>query len=149
MRLMGMMMLIPFLVIAGYSYNAPSRNATGGLTMQIKISFGDTSLTATMLHNPTTRDFLSKLPMELKLEDYAGTEKISKLPGRLTIQDAPAATDASKGDITYYSPWGNLAIFYRDFGSAKGLVRLGKIDSGLEILVKACEAPCNVRIERL
>ncbi|MEH7502625.1 cyclophilin-like fold protein [Neobacillus drentensis] len=23
--------------------------------------------------------------------------------------------DPSVGDFTYYSPWGNLAIFYRDF----------------------------------
>jgi hypothetical protein len=31
------------------------------------------------------------------------------------------------GDITYYAPWGNLAIFYRDFGYSPGLVRLGHI----------------------
>lgn len=24
--------------------------------------------------------------------------------------------------ITYYAPWGNLAIFYRDFGYSAGLV---------------------------
>jgi hypothetical protein len=35
---------------------------------------------------------------------------------------------------TYYAPWGNLAIFYRDFGYSKGLIRLGRIDSGMEAL---------------
>ena len=39
------------------------------------------------------------------------------------------------GDITYYAPWGNLAIFYKDFGYSRGLVILGKIDSGLEALI--------------
>ncbi|WP_321792485.1 cyclophilin-like fold protein [Burkholderia pyrrocinia] len=29
---------------------------------------------------------------------------------------------------------GNLAIFYRDFSYAAGLVRLGKLDSGVEAL---------------
>jgi len=38
------------------------------------------------------------------------------------------------GDITYYAPWGNLAIFYRDFDYSRGLVRLGRIDSGIEAL---------------
>jgi hypothetical protein len=34
------------------------------------------------------------------------------------------------GDFTYYSPWGNLAIFYRDFGYADGLIIMGSIESG-------------------
>lgn len=34
----------------------------------------------------------------------------------------------------YYAPWGNLAIFYKDFGYASGLVILGKIDSEVEAL---------------
>ena len=29
-----------------------------------------------------------------------------------------------------YAPWGNLAIFYRDYGFSRGLVPLGKLDSG-------------------
>ena len=50
------------------------------------------------------------------------------------------------GDLTYYAPWGNLAIFYRDFGYAKGLVKLGRIDSGLELLSGADGLP--LRVER-
>ncbi|WP_370589969.1 cyclophilin-like fold protein [Undibacterium sp. 14-3-2] len=36
------------------------------------------------------------------------------------------------GDITYYAPWGNLVIFYKDFAYSEGLIKLGKIDSDLE-----------------
>ena len=57
------------------------------------------------------RDFISLLPLTLTLEDYAKTEKISDLPRTLTKERAPAGSDPSVGDITYYSPWGNLAIF--------------------------------------
>jgi hypothetical protein len=35
---------------------------------------------------------------------------------------APAGSDPSVGDITYYAP-GNLAIFYRDFGYSRGLFK--------------------------
>jgi hypothetical protein len=62
------------------------------------------------------------------------TEKISNLPRRLSTEGAPAGSDPSIGDIAYYSPWGNLAIFYRDFRYSSGLIKLGKIDSGIEAL---------------
>ena len=74
------------------------------------------------------------VPMSLTLEDYAATEKISNLPRKLSTEGAPAGSDPSIGDIAYYSPWGNLAIFYRDFRYSSGLIKLGKIDSGIEAL---------------
>lgn len=89
-------------------------------------------ITATLVDSPTTRDFISLLPLTLTLDDYAGTEKVSDLPRRLSTQDAPSGSDPSVGDIAYYAPWGNLAIFYRDFGYSSGLVILGEIDSGIE-----------------
>ncbi|MEJ2635211.1 MAG: cyclophilin-like fold protein [Calditrichia bacterium] len=104
---------------------------------KIKIIIGDTTLTATLYDNPTTRDFIPLLPLSLTLEDYAGTEKISDLPKRLSTEDAPSGFDPSVGDITYYAPWGNLAIFYKDFGYANGLINLGRIDMGIEELNNA------------
>jgi len=102
--------------------------------MKIKISAGDTVLTATMLDNATSRDFMSLLPISLTLSDYAGTEKISDLPRKLSTQGAPFGSDPSVGDITLYASWRNLAIFYRDFGYASGLIILGRIDSGVDKL---------------
>ena len=94
---------------------------------KIKIMIGDNSLTATLDDSPTTRDFIALLPLDLTLEDYAGMEKISYLPKKLSKDDSPAGCDPSVGDITYYAPWDNLAIFYNDFGYANGLIKLGKI----------------------
>jgi hypothetical protein len=90
----------------------------------------------------TTQDFISLLPLTLTLEDYAGTEKISDLPKGLSTEDTPSGSDPSVGDITYYAPWGNLAIFYRDFGYSSGLVILGKIDSSIE----AFNVPGSIRV---
>jgi hypothetical protein len=50
------------------------------------------------------------------LKNYASTEKISYLARKLSTEGAPAGCDPDVGDITYYAPWGNLAIFYKDFG---------------------------------
>jgi len=111
-------------------YHAPC--GAENVAMKIRLKVGDTVLTATLIESKTTQDFISLLPLTLTLKDYAGTEKISDLPRRLSTENAPSGSDPSAGDITYYAPWGNLAIFYRDFGYSSGLVILGKIDSGIE-----------------
>lgn len=102
--------------------------------MKITVRIGEKTLYGSLRDTATGRDFLSMLPLVLDLKDYASTEKISDLPRRLNTAGAPAGADPSIGDIAYYAPWGNLAIYYRDSGYAKGLVILGKIDGGLEAL---------------
>lgn len=101
--------------------------------MKIRMDVNSTRVTATLDDNPTSRAFVALLPLTLTLEDYNGTEKISNLSTKLSTDDAPAGVDPSIGDITYYAPWGNLAIFYKDFGYSRGLVRLGRIDANREI----------------
>ena len=90
--------------------------------MKIRLKIEDTELTTTLIDSKTTQDFISLLPLTLTLEDYGSTEKISYLPKRLSTDDAPAGIDPSVGDITYYAPWGNLAIFIRDFEYSSGLI---------------------------
>ena len=114
--------------------------------MKIRLIFNDTVLTATMYDNPTTRDFISQLPLTLELEDYNGTEKISYLPKKLSLKDAPSGSDPSIGDFAYYSPWGNLAIYYRDFSYSSGLIKLGRIDANVNYLEKWKKTK-TVRIE--
>lgn len=113
--------------------------------MKIRMDVEGAEVTATLDDNATSRDFVALLPLTLTLKDYAETEKVSDLPKRLSTEGAPAGTDPSVGEITYYAPWGNLAVFYRDFGYSDGLVRLGKIDSGAEELNRP--GPLRVTIE--
>lgn len=107
--------------------------------MQIQLTAGEIILRATLLDNDTTRDFIPLLPLTLPLSDYAGTEKTSDLPARLSTSDAPAGTDPQIGDVTYYAPWGNLAVFYNDFGYSQGLIKLGHVDSGIDELSEMSE----------
>ncbi|MBL9219026.1 MAG: hypothetical protein JNG82_11095 [Opitutaceae bacterium] len=102
--------------------------------MKITIKAGQETLFATLGENATAKSFVALLPLELELEDYNQTEKIAYLPQKLVTDGAPAGADPSPGDITYYAPWGNLALFYRDFGYSTGLIKIGRIDSGVESL---------------
>ncbi|WP_311439566.1 cyclophilin-like fold protein [Mesobacillus foraminis] len=101
---------------------------------RIKLSFNNEEVVVNMLDNPTSRDFLSLLPLKLTIEDYAGTEKIFYPPDKLSTDEAPAGMDPSFGDFTYYAPWGDMAIFYKDFRYSTGLIKLGEIESGIERL---------------
>ena len=115
--------------------------------MKIRLTFDGKAVAATLLDNKTSRDFFSLLPMTLTLEDYNATEKIGYPPRKLSTAGAPDGVDPSVGDIAYYAPWGNLAIFYKDFGYSKGLIALGRIDSGIEALNVA--GSLKVTIERI
>ena len=59
---------------------------------------------------------------------------------------APEGVTPETGDIAYFAPWGNLAIFYRDFRYSPGLVRLGRIEGNVERF--AGDGELKVRIER-
>jgi hypothetical protein len=87
------------------------------------------------------------LPLTLSLDDYAATEKVSDLPRKLSIAGAPPGMTPVTGDLTYYAPWGNLAFFYKDFRYSTGLVKLGRIDSGIATLGQP--GPLRVTISRV
>ncbi|MBK1696128.1 cyclophilin-like fold protein [Rhodovibrio salinarum] len=113
---------------------------------RINIRVADRVLPATLDDTPAGRDFAALLPLELELSDYHGVEKIADLPRKLDITDAPSRYAAKAGDITLYAPWGNLAIFYKPFQAAAGLVRLGAFDGPIDALLQKGAFP--VRIER-
>jgi hypothetical protein len=112
---------------------------------RIHVIVGNETLSATLDDTPAGRDFAALLPLEPTLSDYNTTEKVADLPRKLDTSDAPASYTPKTGDITYYAPWGNLAIFYKPFRSSKGLVRLGAFDGPIDALLK--DGAISVRIE--
>ncbi len=102
--------------------------------MKIKITVGDKKLTATLENNETAKDLVSQFPLTVTMEDYASTEKIFYPDPKLSTAGAPSGYKPSVGDITYYAPWGDIAIFYKNFGFASGLINLGKIDGDMSAL---------------
>ncbi|MFE1885691.1 cyclophilin-like fold protein [Streptomyces diastatochromogenes] len=93
---------------------------------------GNQHIGATLNDSATARDFTALLPLTLSLSDFHHTERIADLPRRLTTSGAPDAAAAKAGDLAYYAPWGNLAVYYRDGGPGPdaGLVILGRVADG-------------------
>jgi hypothetical protein len=120
---------------------------SGDTLMQLRIAFADHEFTATLYDNPSARDFASMLPLDLTIDDYAHNEKIAYLPRELTLEGGGPFSNERPGDLCYYAPWGNLAFFYDSYRYSNGLIRLGRLDDGVEPLLTRGEFP--LRIEPL
>ena len=115
--------------------NSGNNNNSENTSLMINIIVGNSTITATMEDNVAARDFLSRLPLEVTLNDYANTEKIFYSSPALSISGAPRGCTPAPGDITIYAPWGNVAIFYKSFSSSNDLIKIGRIDgSGINVL---------------
>lgn len=116
--------------------------------MNVNITVGDRTVTATMEDNAAARDFLSRLPLEITLNDYNNmTEKIFYPDPALTTEGVTRDCAPTPGDITIYAPWGNVAIFCKSWSHSNDLIKIGRIDgNGIEALSIAGDIP--VKIER-
>src|SRR5690606_693898 len=74
------------LLIAGAAIvTAPAIvQAQEGAIMRIRLTFADQDFTATLEDNPSARDLVSMLPLDLTVGDYSTNEKIAYLPRKLT-----------------------------------------------------------------
>lgn len=104
--------------------------AQEGATVRIRLTFADQDFTATLEDNPSVRDLVSMLPLDLTVGDYSTNEKIAYLPRKLTEEGSGQFGDEAVGDLCYYAPWGNLAMFHGPYRWSRGLIRLGQLDGG-------------------
>lgn len=98
-------------------------------SLKVKISVSDRTITATMEDNAAGKDFLSRLPLEVTLNDFNNTtEKIFYPEPALTLEGVKRGCAPVPGDITIYAPWGNVAIFCKKWSYSNELIKIGHID---------------------
>ncbi|WP_421578266.1 cyclophilin-like fold protein [Shinella sp. M31] len=134
---------LPFAVRGQDGRDPASQKSTD---IKIRMTFNGMSMTATLYDNPSARDLVSMLPLDLRIEDFGGNEKIVHLPRKLTEDGSGPFGNERPGDLCYFKPWGNLALFYDDY-RWDGLIRLGRFAGGFEPLLVRGAYP--VRIERI
>ncbi|MEG4589629.1 cyclophilin-like fold protein [Microcoleus sp. MOSTC5] len=103
-------------------------------SMKINIKVGDKAVTATLIDSKTTRDFVSLLPLTLTMNDLFGREKFARLPRAISDEGERTKT-YEVGDIIYWSPGPDVAIYYRHDEQPipdPGIITIGKIDAGVE-----------------
>ena len=112
--------------------------------MKIRISIADKVVIATVADNATARDFVSVLPLSLSMKDLFGREKYGDLPKALS-ENGPRKNTYEVGDIAYWSPDQQFAIYYHQDGDSipsPGVIPIAKIDAGAE----AFNVPGSVKV---
>ena len=104
--------------------------------MKVNIKVNNQTVTATMEDNAAAKDFLSRLPLEVTLNDFNNTtEKIFYPEPTLNIEGVTRGCAPTPGDMTIYVPWGNVAIFCKSWSHSHDLIKIGHIDGeGIKIL---------------
>jgi len=109
----------------------------------------DIEIIVHIANNPTSRDFVSLLPLSLEFEDFASMEKLSYLPRELTTEGAAGITPRN-GDLIYFVPWGNLGFYYdvdrRDPSFDDRVILIGTIETGEDMLGNLEGGPVQVEI---
>ena len=112
--------------------------------MKIRLTLDNgRAITATLIDSETTRDFVSLLPLTLTMNDLFGREKFFHLPRAISGGGKRTRT-YEVGDVIYWSPGPDVAVYYRHDGQSipsPGIIAIGKIDSGVEAL----DVPGSVR----
>lgn len=99
-----------------------------------KLTIDGQEFDVTLYNTPAANALYDILPIELTFEDFNGIEKIAYMDNELPIEGEPNEYDPDAGDLCLYAPWGNLSIFYNDFRNSSGLISLGHIDSGMDVI---------------
>jgi hypothetical protein len=113
----------------------------------IRITFGDTVLTARLHDNATARDLAAQLPLTLTFRDLNNVEKTAPLPRELSLDGAPEGDDPVVGDIGYWAPDGDLVFYYGDVGFWNGIARIGEFDGDMDAIERQSD-DFSVTIER-
>ena len=101
------------------------------MVMNIHVTANGKTTVFELNTSPAARDLYAQLPLSITVEDYSDNEKIFYPPKKLNTADTPKA-NAKAGALAYYAPWGDVVMFYKDFGSASGLYELGHAITGGE-----------------
>jgi hypothetical protein len=135
--------------LAGSVLSAASGFSTASAQegQRIRIRMAGQSVTATLNNSEAARDLVAMLPLSIRMRDHLGREKTGPIPAPLSQRTRGSPTYEA-GDLGYWRPGGNFAIFYRHDGltiPSPGIVLLGRVDSGAEIF--NAPGPVEVTVE--
>lgn len=133
-------------VLASILLVNPAQSSTQSNPMKIRITINGKAMTAELVDSATTRDFVSLLPLTLTVNDLFSREKFGHLP-RALVEGGERIRSYEVGDVIYWSPGPDVAMFYHHDGQAipsPGIIVLAKIEGSAEAL--RVSGPATVHI---
>ena len=99
--------------------------------MKIKVADGNYEVIFRLNNSSPAKSLYEQLPLTIEVENYGPNEKIFYPPEKLDASDVNE-DGGPFGSLAYFSPWGNVVMYYSPFGSYPGLYNLGVAIEGAE-----------------
>lgn len=103
--------------------------------IKVKITVGETELTAVFEDNTTSRALVEQMPMTLPMMDLYGREMCYRYGGGTFETDALRYDRYEVGDIAYWPPAGSLVILYKQNDEEFERQQIGHIDDGVDVFI--------------
>ena len=141
-------LLLSFFIIAALAASscAFAENAVNGENMKISVSDGKNKIIYELNASGQSKSLYGQLPLKVQIENYSTNEKIFYPKEKLPLKNGVEGSGDS-GTLAYFSPWGNVVLFYGKFNEYPGLFILGKAVSGAEN-IKNLSGIVNVEAEK-
>ena len=101
--------------------------------MRIKVTDGTDEIIFQLNDGSAAKSLYEQLPLTLDVENYGPNEKIFYPPEKLDTSDVIEG-DGPAGTLAYFSPWGNVVMYYSSFGSYPGLYIIGEASEGADTI---------------
>ncbi len=104
--------------------------------MQIKITSQGHTATFRLYDTVAAKEFYDQLPLKLDLTNFRDAQLMFYPQEKLSVTDREAYHDGKKGELSYYAPWGDAFMLYKDFYAGDEMHRLGINVTGIEEIAK-------------
>lgn len=114
---------------------ASSESEEHGLSLsEMKVTITSQGKIATfqLYDTKAAKELYSQLPLTLELTNFRDAQWMFYPPKKLSVTAAEAYHDGKKGELSYYEPWGDAFMLYKDFYAGDEMHRLGVGLSGID-----------------
>jgi hypothetical protein len=102
--------------------------------MAVSITSQGRTATFRLYDTVAAREFYDQLPLNLPLENFRDAQWMFYPPQKLSVTADEAYHDGKEGELSYYAPWGDVFMLYRDFHAGDEMHRLGVGLTGIEAI---------------
>lgn len=97
--------------------------------MRISVKSAEYEIIYELNDSQAARDLYAQLPLTLDVEPFSSNEMTFYPPEELNTDDTPLS-GGQAGSLSYYSPWGDVVMFYAPCEPNGSLYELGTVVSG-------------------
>lgn len=101
-------------------------------SMKVEIVSQGRTATFQLYDTAAAKEFYAQLPLELDLTNFRDAQWMFYPPEKLNVKPGEAYHDGRKGELSYYAPWGDAFMLYKDFYAGDEMHRLGVGLSGID-----------------